>query len=202
MHAKPDLRVFLKWMIARSGSVITDVIPVHYPFTMTVELPEISDHPLIMADDLRFYISRRLKTGDLDLHSAFLLLHEAVRIGRIGYLQSAWGKELSISGLLRIYMNGLMASAFGITAVIEKSREWLVNDMKLLASDRKHYFTSEMRKLKLFNDVDFLKQLSDIRQNYETLNDDNGPYHTECFPWHYAAPERELLDPNSDKNSL
>ena len=26
MHANPDLRVFLKWMIARSGSVITDVI--------------------------------------------------------------------------------------------------------------------------------------------------------------------------------
>jgi len=26
MHAKPDLRVFLKWMIADSGSVITAVI--------------------------------------------------------------------------------------------------------------------------------------------------------------------------------
>ena len=26
MHAKPDLRVVLEWMIARSGSVITDVI--------------------------------------------------------------------------------------------------------------------------------------------------------------------------------
>ena len=26
MHAKPDLRVLLKWMIAGSGSVITDVI--------------------------------------------------------------------------------------------------------------------------------------------------------------------------------
>ena len=26
MHAKPDLRVVLKWKIARSGSVITDVI--------------------------------------------------------------------------------------------------------------------------------------------------------------------------------
>jgi hypothetical protein len=26
MHAKPDLRVFLKWMIAGSGSVIVDVI--------------------------------------------------------------------------------------------------------------------------------------------------------------------------------
>jgi hypothetical protein len=26
MHAKPDLRVFLEWMIAGSGSVITAVI--------------------------------------------------------------------------------------------------------------------------------------------------------------------------------
>ena len=26
MHANPDLRVFLKWMINRSGSVITAVI--------------------------------------------------------------------------------------------------------------------------------------------------------------------------------
>ena len=26
MHAKPDLRVFLKWMINRSGPVITDVM--------------------------------------------------------------------------------------------------------------------------------------------------------------------------------
>ena len=26
MHAKPDLRVVLKWMIARSGSVIATVI--------------------------------------------------------------------------------------------------------------------------------------------------------------------------------
>ena len=26
MHAKPDLRVLLEWMIAGSGSVITDVI--------------------------------------------------------------------------------------------------------------------------------------------------------------------------------
>ena len=26
MHTKPDLRVVLEWVIARSGSVITDVI--------------------------------------------------------------------------------------------------------------------------------------------------------------------------------
>ena len=32
MHAKPDLRVLLKWMIAGSGSVITDVIPLKIVF--------------------------------------------------------------------------------------------------------------------------------------------------------------------------
>ena len=30
MHTKLDLRVFLKWVIARSGSVITDVIQTEF----------------------------------------------------------------------------------------------------------------------------------------------------------------------------
>ena len=31
MHAKPDLRVVLKWVINRSGSVIADVITLSRP---------------------------------------------------------------------------------------------------------------------------------------------------------------------------
>ena len=42
MHTKPDLRVLLKWMIAHSGSVITDVIPLDY----TLPMPEESKTPL------------------------------------------------------------------------------------------------------------------------------------------------------------
>ena len=42
MHANPDLRVFLKWKIAGSGSVITDVIPLDY----TLPMPEESKTPL------------------------------------------------------------------------------------------------------------------------------------------------------------
>ena len=34
MHAKPDLRVFLKWMIAGSGSVITAVIHLNMKFSI------------------------------------------------------------------------------------------------------------------------------------------------------------------------
>ena len=43
MHAKPDLRVFLKWMITRSGSVITDVIRLN----QTMRLPAIAIASLI-----------------------------------------------------------------------------------------------------------------------------------------------------------
>ena len=35
LHAKPDLRVFLKWKIAGSGSVIADVIPLSFCFAAT-----------------------------------------------------------------------------------------------------------------------------------------------------------------------
>lgn len=36
-----------------------------------------------------------------------------------------------------------------------------------------------------------------MREQYDSLNDDDGPFHVEAFPWRYAAPERELLLPDS-----
>ena len=95
-------------------------------------------------------------------------------------------------------MNGLTASAFGISGIVEKSEEWLANDLDLLTSDRKHYVISRMRENQTFEDVDFLKQLSEIRQNYQNMSFNKGPYHTEVFPWDYAAPERALIAPGAD----
>ena len=46
MHAKPDLRVFLKWMIAGSGSVITDVIRQHTMFSTTTVNGEKENHKI------------------------------------------------------------------------------------------------------------------------------------------------------------
>jgi hypothetical protein len=43
LHAKPDLRVVLKWMINRSGSVITDVIPLEFWILRTSNIYEIGD---------------------------------------------------------------------------------------------------------------------------------------------------------------
>ena len=44
MHAKPDLRVFLKWMIYCSGSVITDVILLkEFPYETLVAFSQFAD---------------------------------------------------------------------------------------------------------------------------------------------------------------
>ena len=45
MHAKPDLRVVLKWMINRSGSVITAVIPLNNEASFYTEPVSVTQRP-------------------------------------------------------------------------------------------------------------------------------------------------------------
>ncbi|WP_459641300.1 hypothetical protein, partial [Flavobacterium sp. CGRL2] len=33
-----------------------------------------------------------------------------------------------------------------------------------------------------------------VRNNYNHLNDDLGPYHIEVFPYHFYSPEKILLE--------
>ena len=63
MHAKPDLRVFLKWMIARSGSVITDVIPLE-----------------IMNKDLRIVTNQVFLLGLDELYRTAMKRHESAEL--------------------------------------------------------------------------------------------------------------------------
>ncbi|TWT75784.1 hypothetical protein CA13_73570 [Planctomycetes bacterium CA13] len=160
--------------------------------------PKICDHPLVQADDLRFYVSDRLRDDNIDLYSAFLLAHEALRIGRNGYLQPAWNYNLSISGLLRIFTHCLAARAFRADSMAMTAETWLVNDASHLQEHRPHFFTDRLSEGRaLITDGTFLESLSQMREQYDSLNDDDGPFHLEVFPWHYAAPERELLIPHS-----
>ena len=51
MHAKPDLRVFLKWVIARFGSVITDVIPPGIQRDDMIDMLKIPSNALATCSD-------------------------------------------------------------------------------------------------------------------------------------------------------
>lgn len=145
-----------------------------------------------------YYTSSRLRDGSVSLYSAFLLAHEALRIGRNGYLQPSWNNSLSISGLLRIYVHCLTARAFRADRMATIAEAWLVNDASHLREHRPHFFTDRLSDgCALATDDTFLQLLSEMRRQYDSLNDDDGPFHVEVFPWQYAAPERELLIPGS-----
>ena len=58
MHAKPDLRVFLEWMIACSGSVITDVITLNM-IKKTFSIRYLLFFTLVAAGVLTIYSSAR-----------------------------------------------------------------------------------------------------------------------------------------------
>ncbi|MCE2801761.1 MAG: hypothetical protein ACK56J_06370 [Planctomycetota bacterium] len=165
---------------------------------MSTPQPDICDHPLIQADDLWLYVSDRLRSATVDLYSAFLVAHEALRIGRNGYLQAAWNYHLSISGLLQIYMHCLTARAFHADAMARVAEEWFLNDIHLLTESRRHFLADRLSDGgALVSNQQFLQSLSEMRTAFDSLPDDDGPYHVEVFPWHYAAPERELLAPGS-----
>src|SRR5262245_4444337 len=86
------------------------------------------DKPKTQQTELNIYIHRRMRDGNLDLYSAFLLAHEALRIGRQAYLQSAWGWKITIRRLLDVYMHGLTARAFGVRGIVSIADGWFVDD--------------------------------------------------------------------------
>ncbi|MFN9878015.1 MAG: hypothetical protein ACK53V_17120 [Planctomycetota bacterium] len=78
------------------------------------------------------------------------------------------------------------------------AEEWFLNDIHLLTESRRHFLADRLSDGgALVSNQQFLQSLSEMRTAFDSLPDDDGPYHVEVFPWHYAAPERELLAPGS-----
>jgi len=78
-------------------------------------------------------------------------------------------------------------------------KSWFLDDIQLLSENRQHFLIDRMSAgPSLFDDKVLLNEISEMRQAYDTLSDDGGPYPNEVFPWDHAAPERELLAADSD----
>ena len=160
---------------------------------ISVEL-DTEKNPLIISDNINYVVSDGLREGSFNLYSAFLLNHECIRIKRFGYYQTAWHYSLSISGGVAIYMHYLCARAFDSTKMANVVLQWLVEDLPMLKQNRKHYIIDELLKeLEPIPSTKWLDILSETRNNYDNLSDDDGPYHNEVFPYDYAVPEAHLL---------
>ena len=79
MHAKPDLRVFLKWMIAGSGSVITDVIQTNSSMHICLDIDDtITYEPIFFAMLTQAFTTAKITivTFRTDFDAAMHLLNE------------------------------------------------------------------------------------------------------------------------------
>ncbi|WP_395748310.1 hypothetical protein [Prosthecobacter sp.] len=160
--------------------------------------PTLEAHPGINASHITWYVTDRLKAGTINLYSAYLLMHEALRFERLLYLQSGWKQTLEISGLLDIYYDHITARALGCTVEADESADWFLADTPLLKEKRKHFLTDRLAEGKsLLADAAFHRLLADLRRRYDSLPDAQGPYPQGAFPFHLAAPELELLQPGS-----
>ena len=165
---------------------------------MSSKPPELQPNPGINAGQITWYVTDRMRAGTIHLYPAYLLMHEALRFKRLSYTQPAWKQRLGISGLLGIYFDWLTGKALGCHAEADESAAWFVADIPLLQEKRKHFFTDRLHQGSgLLSDASFHRELSALREQNDSLSDDDGPWPTEVFPFHFAAPERELLEPGS-----
>ena len=135
-----------------------------------------------------------MRNKRISLYSAFLLNQDELSLRRVGYRQPAWRHSLSLSGVLALYMQYLFSLAIGEHNVSRTVQVWLEKDVSLLKSKRAHYIKKYLAHLSSGEPPkDQLLEMSGIRSRYEHLSDDDGPYHTEVFPYDYYSPEDVLL---------
>ena len=160
---------------------------------LTINLDH-EQNPLIVADAVRYFVSDRLREERISLYSAFLLNQDELKLRRIGYRQPAWHHQLSLSDVLAFYMQYLFGLAIGEASISDTVAAWLKEDAPLLGTQRNHYIRDYIARLSPSEPTNTeLLELSRIRSQYEDLSDDDGPYHTEVFPYDYYSPEDALL---------
>jgi hypothetical protein len=165
---------------------------------MPLRRPSIDENPRVQAGALSDYVSDRIHAGDINLYSAFQLQHEAVRIHRLSYRQPSWGWTVGIRDLQMIFMLALTARALRCDQQAKIAEDWFMEDIAFLDEKRKHHFTERLADgKKLFTDRRFLEQLATIRRDYDNISDVDGPFHVEVFPYDFAEPEQEILNPGS-----
>lgn len=155
---------------------------------------------MLQAGDLDQYIAGRLlREKSLDVHSAFQLNHESVRIRRYAYRQRAWGQHLYTLDLYKLFMHCLVARALGCNDQLLIAEKWFEEDIPFLCQHRPHHFTDRLHQRRaLLYDSEFLHSLSIIRRNKAKLDYDDSPFHFQVFPYDFAA-EEELLSPGSHR---
>ena len=153
-------------------------------------------NPALKAQRLTFYITDGFRKQNLNLYEAYLLYWEVINYTRDSYTLPAWNRSVQISTCLALLNQKLLALAFRDKDCVLQLEKWGMEALRLCAEKRPHYIMDRYHEFIMldYDREDLLKEMFEIREMYDTLSDEQGPYHVEVFPYHYFAPEKILLD--------
>lgn len=137
-------------------------------------------------------ISDLLRIDAITLYEGYVLNTEYLKYRRKFYLEPMQNRSVRISDLLRILNQIHLALAFEEINCVELFNCWLIEAKELNEENRQHEIASN---LDYFNGVnrEGLQRLLEIRELYDKLSDNDGPFPIEQFPYHFYRPEALLL---------
>jgi hypothetical protein len=161
------------------------------------------DHPSLMATGISGFIVNAMRNGIINIYEGYLLNWEVVSYQRRSYLERGWKEGVRISICLAILNQRFLAQIFGNNEGAAQLKLWGLEAINLYKSKRAHYILDRYEEFLDAKDApDLLKVLLDVRNNYQTLDFDKGPYHNEEFPYDFYVPEKILLENGQDYGKM
>ena len=159
-----------------------------------------TDNPTIKAIRLSVHLSDMLRENKINIYEAYLLQGEIISCRREGYILPAWGNTVQcstvqISDCIAILNQRLLALVFKDYKYADLLKDFGIEALHLCKEKRAHYIMDDyMEFININAGADsLLYKLYNARQNYNSLSDEEGPFHVEEFPYHYCEPEKILL---------
>jgi hypothetical protein len=154
-----------------------------------------TDNPFVLTNAAGYFISDSLRNQSVKLYDSYLINGECIRIRASALIQPSWGENIRIRHCIDILNQKLLAQVFDDTAAIGFLSDLGEKIFTLNTEKRPHYIANNyMQLMGTPVETSLLEALAEVRIKYDSLPDDDGPYHTESFPWDYCEPENILLD--------
>jgi len=155
-----------------------------------------TNNPALKAQRLTTFIVEGFKKQNLNLYEGYLLYGEVIHYTRDSYILPAWNRSVQVSTCLALLNQRLLALAFRDKDCVQQLEQLGKEAFGFCVEKRAHYIMDRYHEFIALDDTreELLEDLFSIREKYNNMNDAQGPYHVEVFPYHYFAPEKILLD--------
>lgn len=143
--------------------------------------------------EIEIFVSRAMREKEINLYEAYLVSGMKMEFTRLSYVQPAWPGRVRISILLELLNLRLLATAFEEK---DEERRWIgyAKEAFSMNQEKRPHYILDHYQAYLEETIlpEFLQNLKDVRAS-RSKPFDNGPYHTELFPYNKCKCEELLL---------